>query len=133
MVFEVAFSVVLLIGAALMARTMANLESIEPGFKAEGLIGLHVDLPTDRYPDAVARGAFFDGVVERLKATPGILDVTVATGLPPSQGGFSFGPLEGEGSSARPARAIIPFNTISESYFQTAADTPAYGAHVHPR
>ena len=118
-VFEVAFSVVLLIGAALMARTMANLESIEPGFKAEGLIGLHVDLPTDRYPDAVARGAFFDGVVERLKATPGILDVTVATGLPPSQGGFSFGPLEGEGSSARPARAIIPFNTISESYFQT--------------
>ena len=85
-VFEVAFSVVLLIGAALMARTMANLESIEPGFKAEGLIGLHVDLPTDRYSDAVARGAFFDGVVERLKATPGILDVTVATGLPPPRG-----------------------------------------------
>jgi putative ABC transport system permease protein len=118
-VFEVAFSVVLLIGAALMARTMANLESIEPGFKAEGLIGLHVDLPTDRYPDVVARGAFFDGVVDRLKATPGILDVTVATGVPPSQGGFSFGPLEGEGSSARPARAIIPFNTISDSYFRT--------------
>jgi predicted permease len=118
-VFEVAFSVVLLIGAALMARTMANLESIDPGFKAEGLIGLHVDLPTDRYPDAVARGAFFDAVIERLKATPGILDVTVATGLPPSQGGFSFGQLEGEGSSARPARAIIPFTTISEGYFQT--------------
>ena len=118
-VFEVAFSVVLLIGAALMARTMANLESIEPGFKAEGLIGLHVDLPTDRYPDVVARGAFFDAVIERLRATPGILDVTVATGVPPSQGGFSFGPLEGEGSAARPARAIIPFNTVTESYFST--------------
>jgi predicted permease len=118
-VFEVAFSVVLLIGAALMARTMANLESIEPGFKPDGLIGLHVDLPTDRYPDAVARGAFFDAVMERLRATAGILDVTVATGLPPSQGGFSFGPLEVEGSAARPPRAIIPFNTVTDSYFRT--------------
>ena len=118
-VFEVAFSVVLLIGAALMARTMANLESIDPGFNADGLIGLHVDLPTDRYPDVVARGAFFDAVIERLKATPGILDVAVATGVPPSQGGFSFGPLEGEGSAARPARAIVPFNTVTESYFRT--------------
>jgi putative ABC transport system permease protein len=110
---------VLLIGAALMARTMTNLESIDPGFKAAGLIGLHVDLPTDRYPTAAARAAFFDAVLERVKSTAGIIDATVATGLPPAQGGFGFGAPEGEGSSIKPSQAIVPMNTVGESYFKT--------------
>jgi predicted permease len=118
-VVEVAFSVVLLVGAVLMARTMANLESIEPGFEPRGLVTLHVDLPTDRYAEPAARAAFFDAVFERLEAVPGVQDATVATGLPPGQGGFSFGQLEGEGSTVAPSRAIVPFNRVSESYFRT--------------
>ena len=118
-IVEVAFSVVLLVGAVLMARTMTNLESIEPGFEPRGLVSLHVDLPTDRYADSAARAAFFDAVLERLRGVPGVVDATVATGLPPGQGGFSFGQLEGEGSSAAPSRAIVPFNRIGDTYFRT--------------
>jgi putative ABC transport system permease protein len=118
-VFEVAFSIVLLVGAALMARTMANLQAIDPGFEPSGLIALHVDLPTDRYRSLQARGAFFDELFQRLRGVPGVTGMALATGLPPGQGGFSWGALEGEGSSVAPARAIVPINRVSPEYFGT--------------
>jgi predicted permease len=118
-VLEVAFSVVLLVGAVLMARTMANLEAIDPGFEPSGLVALHVDLPSDRYPSPEARAAFFDAVFERLKGAPGVSDATMATGVPPMQGGFSWGELEGEGSTMPPAQATVPLDSVSPGYFRT--------------
>jgi predicted permease len=118
-VFEVAFSVMLLVGAALMARTMAKLQAIDPGFEPSGLIAMHVDLPSDRYSSPESRAAFFAAVFERLKAAPGVSDATMATGTPPSQGGFSWGELEGEGSTVAPAQATIPLSSVSPDYFRT--------------
>jgi predicted permease len=117
-VLEVAFSVVLLVGAALMARTMANLHAIDPGFEPEGLVAMRVALPTDRYVGAAARDAFFDALFDRLKSVPGVSDAAVAQGLPPRQGGFSFGmPETEEGSSGE--QVTIPRNTVSPGYFRT--------------
>jgi predicted permease len=116
-VFEVAFSVVLLIGAALMARTLANLEAIEPGFEPSGLIAMHVDLPSDRYPTVEARAAFFEAAFERLAGVNGVSATALATGVPPSQGGFSWGAIEGEGRAPLPAETIVPFNSVSPGYF----------------
>ena len=48
-VAEVAFSLVLLVGAALMVRTFANLHALERGFDADGVIAMEVSLPTDKY------------------------------------------------------------------------------------
>jgi predicted permease len=116
-VLEVAFSVVLLVGAALMARTMANLHAIDPGFEPEGLVAMRVALPTDRYVGAAARDAFFDALFDRLKSVPGVSDAAVAQGLPPIQGGFSFGvPETDEGSTGE--RVTVPRNTVSPGYFR---------------
>jgi len=117
-VLEVAFSLVLLVGAALMARTLVNLEAIDPGFQPEGLIAMHVDLPSDRYPPGT-RGAFFDAVVERLRGVPGVTGAAVAMGLPPGQGGFSWGTMEAEGSTVRLPDVRVPRNTVSPDYFPT--------------
>jgi predicted permease len=118
-VIEVAFSVVLLVGAALMARTLVKLQAIDPGFQPEGLVALQVNLPSDRYPNAAARGAFFEAVIDRLTAVPGISGAALATGTPPRQGGFSWGALEGEGSRVAPVREEVPINTVSAAYFRT--------------
>ena len=48
-----------------------------------------------------ARTAFFDAVVARLKTIPGVSDAALSTGTPPSQGGFSWGALEGEGAVSK--------------------------------
>jgi putative ABC transport system permease protein len=118
-VFEVAFSVVLLVGAALMARTLANLQAIDPGFDPDGLVAMQVNLPADRYVGSPARTAFFDTLLERLKATPGISDAALAYGTPPGQGGFSVGYAEVENSRVAAARTVVPRNTVSPEYFRT--------------
>jgi predicted permease len=116
---EVAFSLVLLTGAALMARTLLNLNAIAPGFEPNGVISMHVDLPSDRYATAQARAAFFDDVRARLSRVPGVLDSAVAGGLPPDQGGFSWGSLQAEGHEPVPGETMFPVNTISPTYFRT--------------
>jgi predicted permease len=115
----VAFSLILLIGAALMARTMTKLAAIEPGFDPAGLLTIHVDLPIDRYPGAASRAAFFDALFERLGGVAGVSDAAVASGMPPTQGGFSWGELQGEGREASPRDVLIPFNTVSPTFFRT--------------
>ena len=42
---EVAFSVILLVGAALMARTFVNLHALDPGFDGDGVVGVTLSLP----------------------------------------------------------------------------------------
>ena len=114
---EVAFSLVLLTGAALMARTLVNLNKIAPGFEPDGVISMHTDLPTDRYAAQEARAAFFDAVRIRLARVPGISDVAVSTGLPPNQGGFSWGQLQADGHPPESGEVLFPINTVTPTYF----------------
>ena len=119
-VLEVAFAVILLVGAALMMRTLANLNAIDAGFDAEGLVTMHVALPSDRYPTPASRIAFFDTVQERLRGLPGISGTAVSQGTPPSIGSISFGKPEIEGRGQRDAKTvIIPNGNVSPSYFRT--------------
>lgn len=119
-VVEVAFSLILLIGAALMMRTLARLESIDPGFDPDGLVAMHIDLPSNRYPTTAARIAFFETLISRLTAMPGISAATVAEGVPPVQAGFTAGIAETESGVVPSAgEIIVPFNTVTPSYFAT--------------
>ncbi|MBA2305187.1 MAG: ABC transporter permease [Acidobacteria bacterium] len=119
-VLEVAFAVILLVGAVLMTRTLANLNAIDAGFEPDGLVVMHVALPSDRYPTQAARAAFFDTLSEKLRAITGISDVAVSQGTPPSIGGISFGKpeIEGRGTPDK-AVAVIPNGMVSSSYFGT--------------
>ena len=119
-VAEVAFAVILLVGAALMTRTLANLHAIDPGFEADGLVVMHVALPSDRYPTLAARVDFFDTLDQKLRAVPGITGVAVSQGTPPSIGGISFGKPEIEGRGTLDTEmAIIPNGLVSPGYFET--------------
>ncbi len=70
-VAEVAFSLILLVGAALMIRTFGNLQAIDPGFEPGGLVAMEVSLPTDKYVGEGSRSAFFEAVRERLRGNAG--------------------------------------------------------------
>ena len=119
-VIEVAFAVILLVGAALMTRTLANLNAIDPGFEPEGLITMHVALPSDRYPGTAANVAFFETLSEKVRGIAGVTGVAVSGGAPPSIGGISFGNVEVEGrGAADPKLSIVPNGTVTPSYFQT--------------
>jgi putative ABC transport system permease protein len=79
---EVALSIVLLVGAALLLRSFAKLTSVEPGFRAENVLSFAVALPQTSYKDNPSRIVFFDQLLERLRAAPGVLSAAIVQQIP---------------------------------------------------
>jgi putative ABC transport system permease protein len=80
-VAEVALSIVLLVGAGLMTRSLQQLQSVSPGFSAGQALSMEVSLPTARYPEG-DQMPFYQQLEERVRAIPGVLDVGAANILP---------------------------------------------------
>jgi predicted permease len=81
-VAQVALTVVLLVGAGLLTRTFANVLSIDPGFRADGVLTFRVPAATARHTTLEARNALGRAVAERLRAIPGAVSVGAASHLP---------------------------------------------------
>ena len=81
-ILEVAVSVVLLLGAGLLLRTFINIQRVEPGFEARGVLTMRLTLPRERYPGE-SGNAFFDALIERLSALPQVRSVAAASQFPP--------------------------------------------------
>ena len=83
-VAELAVSVVLLFGAGLLMQSFLNLQRVNRGFDANGVLTTRLTLPRDRYPGEAA-GAFFDELSARLRALPGVSAVAAASQFPPGE------------------------------------------------
>jgi len=81
-VLQVAATLVLLVAAGLMLRTLANLGAIELGFNREHLLTMQVSLPQPKYADESTRNAFFDRVVAGVRAQPGVEGAAFGATLP---------------------------------------------------
>lgn len=79
---EVALAVVLVAGAGLMVRTVANLMAIDPGFESEQVVTLELALPSSRYPEPESIAAFYRELVSRVEALPGVASAGAARILP---------------------------------------------------
>jgi putative ABC transport system permease protein len=81
-VAEVALAMVLLAGAGLLLRSFQKLQSVDPGYKPDDLYALRIALPSARYPERAQQTAFFDRILERAAATPGVRAAAMASALP---------------------------------------------------
>ena len=81
-VLQVAAAVVLLVSAGLMMRTLMNLRAIDVGFKPDHLLTVRTSLPRQKYRDAYARTAFYERVLERIRALPGVRASAYGSTLP---------------------------------------------------
>ena len=81
-VLQVALSVILLIGAALLMESFARLSGVDPGFRRENLLTMQIALPTVRYNDVQKQRAFFESLVGRVSTLPGVRSATVMRTLP---------------------------------------------------
>ncbi len=113
-VAEVALSLVLLAGAAMMVRTLFELQGIELGYQPERVITMRVPLPADRYPEAARKNVFFREVLQRMANVPGVKAAGINAGFHPF-GGWGM-PVEVPGGTqdSRPAR----FNQIDPGYLK---------------
>jgi predicted permease len=119
-VSEVALAVLLLVGSGLLLRTLANLESRDPGFRSDHLLTMNTSLPTPRYADAVKREQFFLRVLEGVKQIPGVESAAYTANLPYSTiGNTSFYLVEGRPEPANGNAQDALLRTVSDEFLQT--------------
>ena len=88
---ELALSLLLLVGAGLLMRSLGRLTATDPGFETARLLTFSLSLQGDRYdPEGSIATAFAD-IVERLDAVPGVERASLQTALPLGGGGFYLG------------------------------------------
>ncbi len=79
---EVAASVVLICGAALLFKTLAKLQQVDAGVRIDHVITMSVDLPSTAYPSPESAVRFYEATVQRLLNVPGVEQASVSQGLP---------------------------------------------------
>jgi len=89
-IFEVALSLVLLIGAGLMMRSLFAIEHVELGFDTSNILVARLAFPKGRYDTAQEKKRFFQQILQRIAALPGVTAASETSYLPP------YGGIQGE-------------------------------------
>ncbi|HEX2061726.1 MAG TPA: FtsX-like permease family protein, partial [Thermoanaerobaculia bacterium] len=114
---EVALSVLLLVAAGLLTRSIFRLQNERLGFDARSIRVMTANPPSDREPSA-----FYDAVLDRLRALPGVASVAASNNLPLDaeklQGGIAI-----EGRNPLDEKSWLPagWQLVNEDYFRTLA------------
>src|SRR5256885_4039820 len=117
---EIAVSFILLIGAGLLINSFLHLRNLDPGFRADHLLTMKVDLSELRYPDGERRSVFFDEVLFRIRALPGVQSVAVAGNLPFTYNGDSMSiAVEGIPDPPPGQWPDVIYRAIGPGYFST--------------
>jgi putative ABC transport system permease protein len=115
-VSEVALSLLLLVGAGLMLRSFIRLMSVDPGFDPQNALTVAISLPQNKYP-LLQREAFFQQLLERLRALPGVRSagaVYPLLGSGEEGAGFS---IEGRAPAAPGEPRLFAPRWVSQGYF----------------
>lgn len=79
---QMALAMMLLAGAGLLLRSFAQLQQVNPGFEVKDALTFRIALPAEAYKDESRRVAFFDRLLERVSALPGVRASAATLGLP---------------------------------------------------
>ncbi|MBW3553221.1 MAG: ABC transporter permease [Gemmatimonadetes bacterium] len=117
-VAEVATSLVLLTGAGLLTRTFTAMTSVDPGFRTERVTAMDLSLPAYRYPQSEQWARFYDGLLERVRALPGVESASVARNLPVSGRSMST-PMVLEDAPEGATTGTVQISWVGPEYFET--------------
>jgi predicted permease len=118
---EVALSFVVLVATGLLIGSLNRLQHVEPGVvQPEQVLSLQLDLPTVRYGDARKLHAFYEQVLERSAALPGVVSTGIGMSLPPNLETISDSYLvEGQTPNNGTAEPAVPLLFVDAGYFTT--------------
>ncbi|HUP25119.1 MAG TPA: ABC transporter permease [Thermoanaerobaculia bacterium] len=111
--FQVGASVALLMTSGLLLRALVRVQSTDPGFETERIVGLRTWLPSPKYDATASRVQFYDRVIEEVRALPGVVEAGYVSFLPMVMGGGIW-PVTIEGrpvDAEAPERAALRFAT----------------------
>ncbi|HEX7050754.1 MAG TPA: ABC transporter permease [Longimicrobiales bacterium] len=117
---EIAAAVVLATGAGLLIRSIRQLQRVNPGFRAEGVLTAQVAPPGFRYDSETKQRTFYADLLERVNALPDVSSVAAANNIPFDEGNTYF-PVVIEGQPL-PRGAAAPISVrwvVTPDYFAT--------------
>ena len=79
---QLALTVVLLVGAGLLVRTVAALRSVDLGYRPEGVVAARISLDPGRYPGREEQRLYFEALMEKVRAIPGVEAAGLTSALP---------------------------------------------------
>jgi putative ABC transport system permease protein len=130
---EVGFAVILVSGAGLMLRTVANLKGVDIGFDRSRLVTFGLGLPAATYGPFEARRQLYERVMEALELVPGVERVSAMSGLPPRrQVNAVWTDVEGYTPADRPVPIADYYQTVSIGYFETTRTPIVRGRSFQP-
>jgi putative ABC transport system permease protein len=118
-VAELAVSCGLLIAAGLMIKSVVQLKNVQMPFAIEKVLTARVDLPRASYPDSAASIRFFEQLLPRLQALPGIEAATLSDGLPAAGNGSIAVQIEGKAYAHESDSPLAREGIVTAGYFST--------------
>ena len=117
---ELALALVLLTGSGLLIRSFVRIVEIPPGFSARNVLTGYIELPLSAYREESRQREFFQQLLSRLRALPGVSSAA-ASGVLPMEGFNMMAGIEIEGQPAVPGGPppSTAVTTISPGYFET--------------
>jgi putative ABC transport system permease protein len=111
---EVAVSLILICGSVLLVKSLARLQQVDIGVETTNVITMSVDLSRERYPTRIHLTTFYQELVSRLEAAPGVASASVSGDIPLEGTGGEFLRLPG-----REERLLVKFKRADGGYFDT--------------
>ncbi len=118
-VAEIALTLTVLTGAALLVKSLINLQRVDPGFRGDGVLTFNLALPDKPYDDEKRLSAFMRDLDTRLRTLPGVESVAAASYLPVDQSVWTNNyTVEGQAPDSRGAGGVSQWNVVDREYFR---------------
>lgn len=115
---EIALAVIVLVFAGLTIRSFLSLQTLAPGFKAEGVLTCQIFLAPNKYPQRHLYESFYNQVLERLRALPGVEQAAVVLDLPTGNRNFAVETeFEGHVRGTGEPLPMSDWRPVSPDYF----------------
>jgi predicted permease len=116
---QIATVIVLMVVSALLMRSFGELQAVNPGFRSNDVLALHIAISDAKYPDGQTFAQYCKRLVDSIATVPGVVSVGMVNRLPLA-GANQTGGLEFEGSSSSPAESGgFDWRTVTPAYFET--------------
>ena len=131
-VTQIALAVVLLVGCTLLVRSFVRLLDVNPGFDPRHAVTAALQIPSQKYPDPVARVQFQTRLMERLAALPGVEAVGLSASLPLVNDFVASLEFEGRPAVDPSDRPTTNFYSVSPGFFQAMGIRLIRGRGIEP-
>ena len=117
-VLEVALSLVLLVGAGLMIRTLWNLQSVNPGFEPDHVLTMRIGVAANDFTTEQQQVQFYGDVLRRVRALPGVQYAGLADDLPLQGGSVQPVAVDGQAPAEMAHQPEVSVRLISPQYLR---------------